>query len=234
MNHIAPDANMNRFLLGIVIATAIALVVFAAISADMLLGLVAGIVVIGLITIGLAAVGVDLFGRWSAAQYKRDDLKLRHIERMAGMGLLVTGRGVPTYEPMQRQISAPVQAAQASKSIPTNGIQFDSADMNSNAINLLLFSCQLLGRDSKRIASNPECAAANIPGYNGRKWDAIINKHLKQQFDIATVPGPVDNGGGAFVPDDIGTVGDFYDRLVYSSNKKKQDDAVNALPRMTR
>jgi hypothetical protein len=162
--------------------------------------------------------------------YAKD--KYQHAEQMANKGVLVRGRGFPQYELKQAQIAAPVQ--NVPQLAPAKGIQFDSASMEANAINLLLYSCQLLGRDSKRIASNPECAAANIPGYNGRKWDAIVNKYLKLSYDIATVTGPIDNGGGAFVPPEIGTVGAFYDKLTLKKNGQILDDAVTALPEVAR
>jgi len=172
---------------------------------------------------GVTATGLAIADKRLSANAEQH----RHIE-----AVLKLGHNPKDYTPIERQITTPVQTAPQLP--PAKGIQFDSADMNSNAINLLLYSCQLLGRDSKRIASNPECAAANIPGYNGRKWDAIINKHLKLSYDIATVPGPVDNGGGAFVPPEIGTVGAMYDRLVYVQHNEKLNDAVNALPEVGR
>lgn len=93
--------RLNYFLISIVIVSAITLVVFAAITAGSLLSLVVGVIVLGLISIGLASVGVNLFARYSEAQYKRDDLKLSFIEHMADKGILVEGRGVPTFKPLQ-------------------------------------------------------------------------------------------------------------------------------------
>jgi len=170
---------------------------------------------------GVTATGLAIADKRLAANAEQH----RHVEAVIKLGY-----SPHDYAPVERQLATTAQGAPMAQLPSAKGIQFDSASMEANAINLLLYSCQLLGRESKRIASNPECAAANIPGYNGRKWDAIINKHLKLTYEIATVPGPVDNGGGAFVPPEIGTVGAFYDTLVYKNSKQTLDGAVNALP----
>lgn len=140
--------NMNRFLLGLVIATAIALVVFAAISADKLLDLVGGIIALGVIAIALAWIGVKLYARWADAQHKRDSLKLAHIERMADKGLLLTGRGVPTYTPLQ--LTEPEDVSVSVQGVTDSVV----APYQRDALELLALSKQIMpqGENSTQIA----------------------------------------------------------------------------------
>lgn len=156
----------------------------------------------------------------------------RHVEAYSKtkLDMLKAGYNPDDYTPITRQIAAPVEPV-AQIAEPAKGVHFTSASVEGDAANLLLFTINLLGRNGNRIASNPECAAANMPGYNARKWDAVINKYLKGQLgiEIATQAGPVANGGGAFVPPEIGTVGALYDRLVYGSKQRELDDAVMSL-----
>jgi hypothetical protein len=146
--------------------------------------------------------------------------------------VLKAGYHPDDFSPL-RQIAAPVQQQIAA---PAKGIHFTSASVEGDAINLLLFSVNALGRDSNRIASNVECAGANLLGYNARKWDIIINKYLRQQLgiEIATQPGPVSNGGGAYVPEEIGTIGALYDMLVNGNKRRELEAAVMAIPESPR
>lgn len=208
---------MNKFLLGIGISIAITLIVFVAIAYDALVLLIFGIVVVGLLIIGLSAIGVNLFSRYTDAVLKRKALEYDHDERVIKLGYLPIGKNYEPTKPLALTPPAPARS-QTAKSI-----QFDSADLRSSVTNLLLFSMNLLGEDSNRIASNPECASANIQGYNSPKWDKMINEYLKPKYGIVTVPGPVANGGGAYVPAEIGTVGQLYHMVLTNS-------PVEALP----
>jgi hypothetical protein len=132
---------MNRFLLGLVIATAIALIVFAAISADKLWQLVIGVIV-------LASIGVYLFRRWAEAQNERDKLKWTHIEHMADLGLLVTGRGVPTYTLMT--LAEPEDVSVSVQGVTDSVV----APYQRDALELLALSKQIMpqGENSTQIA----------------------------------------------------------------------------------
>ena len=117
----------------------------------------------------------------------------------------------PAPEPV-KQIAAPSQ-----------GIHFSDSDLFTNAVNYVLFSVQLLGPNSPRLASGPECAQANIPGYNANKWSKIIHDYLEPNFEVVALPGPPDRGGGVYVPESIGTAQELHNRLVYNN-------ALNAIP----
>jgi hypothetical protein len=191
-------------------------------------------------------VALCLIGRWFASGVGETvevvmDKRLasqaeqnRHDEAVdkTRLEMLKVGYHPDDFSPLIK-IAAPVQQQIAA---PAKGIHFTSASVEGDAINLLLFSVNALGRDSNRIASNVECAGANLLGYNARKWDIIINKYLRQQLgiEIATQPGPVSNGGGAYVPEDIGTIGALYDMLVNGNKRRELEAAVMAIPESPR
>lgn len=179
------------------------------------IGLVVGLVVVAGLIISGIAFGMNQYERRFDKRLEALKEDHRHREVMADKHILLTDEG---YKSLQ-QIAAPAPQGKSA----AQGIQFDSASLSASTTNLLLFSIHLLGEDSKRIASNPECAAAQIPGYNGRKWDAIIHDYLEPKYHVSAVPGPIANGGGVYVPDDIGSISALYKLVVRNS-------AVDALP----
>jgi hypothetical protein len=199
--------SVNRFLLGVLIASSLSLIVIAAISANALPELIFGVVALGLISIGLATVGVNLFGRWSEAQWKRDNLKLSHIENMADKGLIVTGRGVPTYIAL---------AAPDTEDIPvsTQGITASTvAPYRQDALNLLALSKQVMGANSLQV----------VPYYKARKndyfkdvaiWTGAVQFLLISQLAIERYDGK--RKLGTFV--NHGTVGQIYERMSKSAS----------------
>ena len=204
---------MNRFVLGMSITGGVGLIVFVGIATNKLGELIIGLIVV----VGMFAIGVKLFAIFTSAANERDKERHRHAEEQARRGIIPVGRGFPQYMPLPAlpRVEAVPEPAQLPD--PKRGVHFTDSSLETNVVNLLLFSIQALGRESKRIASNPECAQANIPGYNGRKWNAMINDYLKPNYEVAAVPGPIQNGGGAFVPEKIGTVGALYDMIVYKT-----------------
>jgi hypothetical protein len=170
---------------------------------------------------GITATGLAIADK--RLQSRAEDY--RHTE-----AVLKLGHMPETYEPIQRQqIAAPVQQQLAA---PAKGIHFSSASADANAVNLLLYSINLLGQDCNRIASVPECAAANMPGFNSKKWSAVIHEYFQDKLgvEIATVKGPVENGGGAFVPESIGTIGELYSMVVDGKTRRELEEAVLKFP----
>lgn len=175
----------------------------------MFIGLVIGLVIVVGLIIGGIAFGMNQYERRFDKRLDAEKEYHRHIEAIIGKNvLLIDGE----YKPLH-QIAAPTPQGKSA----AQGIQFDSASLSASATNLLLFSINLLGEESKRIASNPECAEANIPGYNGRKWDMIIHDYLEPKYGVVAIPGQVKNGGGTYVPDDIGSIGALYKLVVRNS-----------------
>jgi hypothetical protein len=215
--------------------TAAAIVISIAVLLLFAITIQAGVGVMILLVVVVVALCVTLL--WflrgaSAAVLMVISENNRHVEEAMRLGHNPRG-----YVSIAHQIAAPVQAAPVAQlADPRRGVHFSSNNIAVDAVNLLLFSVNLLGRDGNRIASNPECAQANLIGYNGKKWNAIIHEYLEKRLglEIATQTGPVENGGGVFVPTSIGTVGNLYDMLVRNELKDRQDDAVNALPEVTR
>lgn len=214
----------NRLIVVILALFAIAglvAVVMLSIGLNKLGDLIGGLLVAGLIVVSLAAIGVALFRVAAPHMLKSNAERNRHTETMVKAGYLPQYRNV-RYEPIQTLQAAPQPEAPKQIAPPSSGIHFTDSELETNVVNLLLFSVQLLGEESNRIASGPECAQANIPGYNGRKWDKMMHEYLEPNYGIATVPGPVKNGGGAFVSEKIGTVGKLYHEIVF----KKQMDGL--------
>ena len=210
--------------LAFILAAIVALVVFGLFAVAMQTGV--GMMILLVLCAGaLSAIMLVAFRGFTATRLTWQTERNRHDE-----AVLKLGHDPNTYQLIERQAQLPAPVQAAPQLTGAKGIQF-GVSVETNAVNLLLFSVQLLGRESNRIASNPECAAANIIGYNGRKWDAIINGYLsgKLGYEIATQSGPVANGGGAFVPENIGTVGALYDALLMRNNRTVLDSAVNAL-----
>lgn len=213
--------RLYPFLAAIAIITGLVLIVLAAIATDALITLIAGVIVLGLIAIGLATIGVKLFSRYTDAVLKRKSLEYEHVQNMAKLGYLPTGG---KYLPMRAEIAAP-KSSNADR--PGSQIQFNANDLRTSSVDLLLFSRRLLGDESNRIASGPECAMAGITGYSGRTWDKMIHEYLEPRYGVAAVRGPIENGGGVYVPSEIGTVKQLYDMIVRNS-------AVEALPEMVK
>lgn len=210
---------MSKTYIAAIGITGLVLIVFVAIGADMLPLLIGGVIVLGLISLGLFSVGVGLFSRFTDSVLKREALRFEHAERAMSKGFIPEGRGFLTYRQIQTARPEPVKQIAE----PVQGVHFTDSELETNVVNLLAFSVQLLGENSNRIASGPECAQANIPGYNGRKWDKMIHEYLEPKYSIATIPGPVKNGGGAYVPDSIGTIGKLYHDVLFRNS-------TNALP----
>lgn len=203
----------------------VVIIVLVGIATDKLGDIIGGLLVTGVICTALGVVGVFLFRVFALSANERDKTRLSHAREMLQKGIVPKGRGFPEYipAPIPPPVTLPPAPVPAALPDPTKGVHFTDSNLETNVVNLLLYSKQLLGDDSNRIASGPECAAANIPGYNARKWSSMIHDYLEPNFEVATVRGPVDNGGGVFVPESIGTVGKLYDRIVYNN-------AMGALP----
>lgn len=210
--------SLNSIIALVVIGTAIVAIVASALASGTLPVLLAGAaVLLGIVSV-FAAFVVRLYVRWSEARLKAIGTQNQHVEAMAKLGYLPSDN---RFRPIQAQIAAPAQHPAAN---PGSQIIFNANALRESSVNLLLFSMRLLGEDSKRIASSPECAAANITGYSARTWDKMINGYLRKRYpDIAAIQGPVSNGGGVYVPDSIGTIKALYDRVML-------DSAIDALP----
>jgi hypothetical protein len=204
--------RLNIFLAAIVVITAITLIVFAAITAGTLSTLIFGVVVLGLISIGLATVGVNLFARYAEAQWKRDNLKLTHIERMADRGFLVSGRGVPTYlalQPPEIENDVPVG---------TSGVTNSTVDIYRDvAVELVALSKQIMpGKDKADQIATYRKAKAGHEMFRGGEgfttWQhacqyLLIKQYCKEKFDEATGKKKL----GTFVIS--GTVGQLYEKI---------------------
>lgn len=200
----------------------IAIIVALAIGADQLWSLIGGVFVLCVFGVALAAIGVVLYGRMSASRAEREKLLYNHAEEMAKHGLMINDRRTLVYAPMPRepQISAPAQQR-------TKVFDFNTSDLQAGAVNYILFSRNLLGETGNRLASAPECAGAgNIENYSARSWERIV-AHLSNAYGVVRQPGPIANGGGVYVPAEIGTVGNLYNKVLTNS-------AVDALPSVKR
>lgn len=215
--------------IGVIIGSALTIVVLAAIAANSLWTLIGGVIVIGVITIGLSWIGVNLFSRYTDAVLRRNEIDYRHAENTMKLGYVPENRRM-IYTPIQQPtaIEAPKQVS------PANQIILNPNALQTSAVNLLLFSCRLLGDNSNRIASGPECAAAGVIGYSGRTWSLIIHDYLEKNYGVVTVTGKPDNGGGTYIPDNIGTCKKLYDLLVMRGKQETLDSAVDALPEYQR
>lgn len=217
MNSNQRGFSFNTFLAIMFIAVIITAIVMAALVVNMLWSLIGGVFVVGLILIALAWIGVNLFSRWTAARISARSLDYAHDEQMAKIGFLPAG---DRYRPIQLQIAAPVQPRQ-------KVYDFNPSDIHTASVNYLLYSINLLGENGNRLASAPECAAAtNLENYSARSRDRIV-KHLSNAYGVVTQPGPIENGGGTFVPEVYGTVGRLYHHVLLNS-------AVEALPEKKR
>lgn len=211
------------FLASLAVIASIALIVFAAIEAGALLALIFGVVLLGVVSIGLAKVGVDLFSRWSDAKVRANAARYDFLQNMASKGVLPNDG---SFIAIHAQIAAP-QIQQKQQKV----FDFNPNDIHTAAVNYILFSRNLLGDSGNRLASAPECASAGIENYSARSWERIV-KHLCNCYGVVTQPGPVANGGGVYVPDEIGkvkigTVGNLYHHVVLNS-------AIEALPGVER
>ena len=100
------------FFICLIIITAIALVVFAAIQAAVLGWLLAGVIVLGAVSIILARVGVDLFSRYTDSRVKVLSLKLDHTETMAKLGYqLIGGNYQLLPPPPQEEYDIPISTS---------------------------------------------------------------------------------------------------------------------------
>lgn len=229
MNNTQPrPLNYTFIFLSLIIGGSIAVVLISAIAGEQLGDVVSAIAVVGMIFVALGIIVAAIMKLAADPIAKIGNIKLehqreanRHDERYLEKGYIRNGSG---YILMTPQIMPPVDKP----ANPGSQIIFNPNALRESSVNLLLFSMRLLGEDSNRIASGPECAAANITGYTGRTWDKMINGYLKQRFpDIATIQGPIQNGGGVYIPESVGTVKNMYQLLM-------RDSAVDALPGVTR
>lgn len=221
MNTTQRGQHINVFLAAIFIALALAVIVLVALGNGMLWSLIGGVFVVGLIVIGLAAVGVKLFSIWGDTKVKIDSARYDFYQNMASKGLLPTDG---SFEPI-RQIAAPQQQGKSNNALQI--FDFNPNDIHTASVNYIMFSVALLGENGNRLASAPECRmATNIENYSDRSRDRIV-KHLSAQYGIVTQPGPVDSGGGTFVPAEYGTVGKLYHHILLNS-------AVESLPEVKR
>jgi hypothetical protein len=170
--------NINYFLIGIVVVTAITLVVFAAITAGsgVLLELIGGVIVLGVISIGLATVGVSLFTKWAKAQNDRDKEKHHHAEQMAEKGIVVTGNGFPDYTWIQSQIAAPEQ-----KQLPRHEWNQDVEKWRMAGVELVALTIDMEGRESKKIISREKAQENDLFKSAGRvqnAFDFLGKNHL--------------------------------------------------------
>jgi hypothetical protein len=99
---------------------------------------------------------------------------------------------------------------------PTSGVNFTSADPDMLAVNLVLYSMNVYGRRSNRLAGMP------IPGCSGRAWDLGVKK-LQRDYGVVSTRG---TGGGTFVPESLGTLEVLYNRVLLNQ-------AVSALPEVS-
>lgn len=137
---------MNRLVIAAVSVLAVSLIVFVAISADMLGLLLFGVVLLGLISIGLSWVGVNLFSRYTEAQLKRDVVRFDHIEAMADKGYLPMGRGIA-----YKALPAPLFDTDIPVSVSGETASTISA-YDTDAYELLVLSKKLLGENQTQIA----------------------------------------------------------------------------------
>lgn len=199
---------------------ALTAIVSLAIGTDRLGDLVGGVFVIGVISGGWAAVGVALYSRMSASRATREALRYDFIYKMADKGALPNDG---SFIPLRAQLPAP----QAKQGNVLQIFDFNPNDIHTASVNYIMFSAALLGDSGNRLASAPECRmATNIVNYSDRTRDRIV-KHLSAQYGVSTQAGPVDNGGGTFVPAEFGTVGGIYHHIILNS-------AVEAIPELVR
>lgn len=202
------------------VIAALAVTVVIAIGLDRLWSLIGGFFAVGVILVALSAVGVTLYTRMSASRAKREKLRYDFLQAMAAKGALPNDG---SFIPLHAQIAVP-QAPQAQS---ISQIIFNPNALRESAVNLLLFSMRQCGPDQNRIASGPECANAGVNGYTPRTWSKIVNEYLMPRYGVATQRGAIDNGGGTFVPAEIGTVEALYHKVL-------MDSAVDDLPGVTR
>lgn len=144
--------NSGLFIIAFIVAVGLLLIVLAAIVANVLPQLIAGVVVLGLIGISLSTIGVRLFVKFSDAKLKIDQEQNRHVEAMADMGLLPRGG---RYEPasLDEPEDLPVSlSGEVDSTIDAYRI---------DAIELLALSCleMPMKRDSRQV----------MPYYKARK-----------------------------------------------------------------
>lgn len=210
----------TRFVIILISVIALALIVMQAIQANSLLPLLAGVVLaMAVIVLALRAVSTPVVKIAESMRMSRAD-DYRHREAMAKYNVLFVGRN---YEPLPVAEQAPAQIEAPKPADDGSQIQFNPNYLKTSAANLLLYSIRLLGEESNRIASGPECAKGNIRGYNARTWSKMIHEYLEPQYGVVSSPGSTQNGGGVYVPDSIGNIGNLYHIVV-------GDTAVDSLP----
>lgn len=197
-----------------IVAVFAALVLFGLFALTLQQGIGIFIVFV-LVIIALAFIGVWLYRMASAAWIKVAAMRLE--ARRADHDYEIK-RAELAYKYQQQALPAPTRAASAADQIDMNAL-----DLHSGAINFIMFSRKLLGDGGNRLASAPECAGAGIMNYSARNRDLIV-KYLAQHYGVVAIPGPIDNGGGTYVPENIGTIGALYQMVLTNS-------AVRALPK---
>lgn len=180
----------------------------------MLLALIVGFVIVAAQVAWLISFVVRQYVQWTDARVRAQETHNNFLLNMARVGLLPDGHG--GFTPIQMpQIAAPKQQSKV--------YDFNPSDIHTASVNYILYSIALLGDTGNRLASAPECAAAtNLVNYSARSWERIV-KHLSAAYDVVTQPGPIQNGGGVYVPESIGSVGRLYHHVLLNS-------AVEALP----
>lgn len=203
------------------IALALAAIVLVALGNGMLWQLIGGIAVFGAVVIALGFViakyiAIPLINAKVSANSARYDF----LQNMASKGLLPTDG---SFEPIHAQIAAPVQQGKINTALQI--FDFNPNDIHTASVNYIMFSAALLGENGNRLASAPECRmATNLANYSDRSRDRIV-KHLSAQYGVVTQPGPVDNGGGTFVPAEYGTVGKLYHHILLNSGVESLPEA---------
>lgn len=144
--------NTSLFVIAFIAAFGLVLIVLAAIAANALPALIAGVVVLGLIVISLSTIGVWLFVKLSGAKLKMNEESNRHVEAMADLGFLPRGG---RYEPTM--LDEPEDLP-----VSLSGEVDSTIDAYRNdAIELLALSCleMPMKRDSRQV----------MPYYKARK-----------------------------------------------------------------
>lgn len=211
-------SNTSRFVISaiaILALTLIAVLLSAAMQAGgwMFIGLIAGLVALAALVAWLIAFVNQQRVKWIDASTRAQESRNSFLFNMAKIGLQPDDNG--GFKPIQ-QIAAP-------QTTRSKVYDFNPNDIHTASVNYILYSIALLGDTGNRLASAPECAAAlNLENYSARSWERIV-KHLSAAYDVVTQPGPIQNGGGVYVPESIGSVGRLYQYVLRNS-------AVAALP----
>lgn len=176
----------------------------------MFIGFIAGLIILAALSAWLTSFIVRQYVTWTETRVKSRDAQNNFTLNLLKAGYQPDGFG--GFKPVE-QITAPAPQAQLRSKV----YDFNPNDIHTASVNYLLYSIALLGENGNRLASAPECAAAtNLANYSARSWDRIV-KHLSAAYDVVTQPGPIQNGGGVYVPESIGSVGKLYHHILLNS-----------------